>query len=49
MEADFNRVRLESRHGLAVLVTETADRHRVHDVIYSGLVQGRIEPSSRSA
>jgi aspartate racemase len=47
MEQDFYRGRLESRHGLRVLVPETADRQTVHEVIYGELCLGRVMPPSR--
>lgn len=46
MEKDFYRGRLE-RHGLEVIVPGVADRAVIHDVIYTELVQGRIEDHSR--
>lgn len=47
MEGDFYRGRMEQRHGLRVLVPSVADRELVHQVIYSELVQGVIDPISR--
>ncbi len=49
MEQDFYRGRLESRHGLDVIVPDEPDRSTVHDVIYDELVQGIITVSSRDA
>jgi aspartate racemase len=48
MEHDFYRARLESRHGLRVVVPDEAGRAAVHDVIYGELVHGRIEERSRA-
>jgi amino-acid racemase len=47
MEEDFYRGRLVDRHGLNVLIPETADRETVHRVIYDELVLGVIKPESR--
>ena len=48
MELDFYRARLESRHGLRVLVPGEADRQAVHDIIYDELGHGVIRDASRS-
>jgi len=48
MEQDFYKGRLVA-HGLDVLVPEEPDRTMVHDVIYEELVQGTINPASRSS
>jgi aspartate racemase len=47
MEQEFYRGRLEQKHGLRVLVPETADRQTVHDVIYGELCLGQVMPPSR--
>jgi aspartate racemase len=49
MEEDFYRGRLEKKHGLNVLIPETADRETVHRVIYDELVLGKIVPASKAA
>lgn len=49
MEKDFYRGRLADRHGLDVLVPDTADRATVHRVIYDELVTGKVETASRQA
>ena len=49
MEQDFYRGRLESRHGLSVLIPCDSDRKIIHDVIYHELVQGVVNTSSRDA
>jgi aspartate racemase len=49
MEQHFYKGRLASRHGLEVLVPDTADRAEVHRVIYDELVKGRVEEASRQA
>jgi aspartate racemase len=49
MEEDFYRGRLESRHGLAVLVPPAGDRDLVHRVIYGELCLGEVLEASRSA
>jgi len=48
MEMDFYRRRLEEKHGLTVLVPDTDDRDRVHEVIFSELAIGVIKDSSRA-
>ena len=47
MEQDFYRGRLETRHGLQVLVPEADDREIVHRVIYDELCHGKILEASR--
>ncbi len=47
MEQDFYRGRLEQRD-LTVLVPHEPDRTVIHEVIYNELVQGVIEPQSRT-
>ena len=49
MEQDFYKGRLRERHGLEVIVPDTADRQAVHDVIYRELIAGKIEDTSRTA
>jgi len=49
MEQAFYRDRLESRHGIRVLVPDAADRDLVHQVIYDELCLGVIKPASRDA
>lgn len=49
MEQAFYRDRLESRHGIRVLVPDAADRDLVHRVIYDELCLGVIKPASRDA
>ncbi|SCZ04986.1 aspartate/glutamate racemase family protein [Microvirga guangxiensis] len=49
MEQDFYKGRLQSRHGLEVIVPEADDRKIVHEVIYRELILGRIDPASRQA
>ncbi|MEQ1499031.1 MAG: aspartate/glutamate racemase family protein [Novosphingobium sp.] len=49
MEQDFYRGRLADRHGLDVLVPETADRALIHQVIYDELVAGVVSEQSRAA
>jgi aspartate racemase len=49
MEKDFYRRRLTERFGLEVLIPEAADRAVVHEVIYTELAVGLINPASRSA
>jgi aspartate racemase len=48
MEEAFYKGRLETEHGLTVLVPPPADREIVHRVIYEELVLGEIRPQSRS-
>lgn len=47
MEQDFYKGRLAKNFGLEVLIPSEQDRKIVHDIIYSELVLGRIEESSR--
>ena len=49
MEQAFYRERLQSRHGLRVLIPDAEDRALVHRVIYDELCLGRIVPDSRAA
>ncbi len=49
MEMDFYRRRLESEHGLDVLLPEAPDRDRVHAIIFDELVLGEIWEESRRA
>jgi aspartate racemase len=48
MEEDFYKARLKA-NGLDVFVPDEADRKTVHRVIFDELVQGRVEPASRTA
>ena len=47
MEQDFYRGRLESQHGIDVIVPEQAERELVHRVIYDELCLGTIRHESR--
>jgi aspartate racemase len=47
MEQDFYRSRLQSPHGISVLVPEAADREIVHRVIYEELCLGKVVDASR--
>jgi aspartate racemase len=49
MEQDFYKGRLQQQHGLDVIVPNEADRRIVHDVIYTELVKGTINPESRQS
>jgi aspartate racemase len=49
MEQEFYRGRLQTRHGLAVLIPSDEDRRIVHDIIYHELVQGVVKEASREA
>ena len=49
MEQDFYKGRLQSKHGLDVIVPDADDRKVVHDVIYKELVLGKINAESREA
>lgn len=49
MEQPFYRGRLESPHGLRVLVPEEADRQTAHRVIYDELCLGETKSASREA
>jgi len=48
MEDVFYRGRLEDKHSLEVLIPNQEDREIVHRVIYDELVQGKINPESKS-
>ncbi|MGB8644109.1 MAG: aspartate/glutamate racemase family protein [Anaerolineae bacterium] len=48
MEEDFYTGRLTDRYGLQVLIPPTAERERVHRVIYDELCLGKINPTSRA-
>lgn len=48
MEEEFYRGRLESVHGLDVLIPDADDRATVHDVIFDELVVGVIDEGSRA-
>ena len=47
MEEDFYRGRLESRHGLHVLVPAQSDRDEIHRIIYDELCHGDVRDDSR--
>ena len=47
MEMDFYRGRLETTHGLQVIVPDEDGRRLVHQVIFDELVQGKIIKESR--
>jgi aspartate racemase len=47
MEMDFYKGRLETKHGLGVLVPDEAQRTAVHEIIYKELGQGLILDASR--
>ena len=49
MEQDFYRGRLETNHGLSVLLPDEGEREKVHRVIYEELCRGRIREESREA
>jgi aspartate racemase len=49
MEQDFYKGRLQTQHGLEVIVPDADDRQVVHDVIYKELVLGKIDRESRKA
>lgn len=48
MEQEFYRKRLETKHGLRVLVPDEGDRRRIHDIIYTELGRGIIKESSKA-
>ncbi len=49
MEEEFYRSRLESAHGIEVIVPERDDRELVHRVIYDELCLGSVLDESRAA
>jgi aspartate racemase len=48
MEQDFLSSRLERKFGLQVITPEKADRDATHEIIFSELVLGKIEPRSKA-
>lgn len=49
MEQAFYRDRLQTPHGIRVIVPEAQDRDTVHRVIYEELCLGVVKPASREA
>lgn len=49
MEQDFYRARLETQHGLQVLIPDDTDRATVHRIIYEELCRGCVRDASRTA
>jgi aspartate racemase len=49
MEQAFYRERLQTRHGLQVMVPDRADRESLHQIIYDELCRGIVKPASRQA
>lgn len=49
MEQDFYRQRLKEIHGIDVLIPNSEQRQRVHDVIYTQLCHGHVHPDSKAA
>ncbi len=47
MEKDFYRGKLESDHGLRILIPDEKERTLVHSVIYDELVKGKVVEESR--
>jgi aspartate racemase len=47
MEQDFYKARLQSAHGLEVLVPSPSDRDEVHRIIYEELCLGQVHDASR--
>jgi aspartate racemase len=47
MEEQFYKGRLESKHGLTVLIPGEDDREIIHRVIYDELCLGEVKPSSK--
>lgn len=48
MEEQFYRGRLESKHGLTVLIPNEEDREIIHRVIYDELCLGEVKSSSKA-
>lgn len=48
MEQDFYRDRLQTRHGINVVVPEEPDREIIHRVIYEELCLGKVVDASRT-
>jgi aspartate racemase len=49
MEQDFYKGRLNEKHGIKVLIPDSAQREFIHSVIYHELVIGKILDTSRAA
>ena len=49
MEQDFYRGRIETEHGIEVLVPNKEERKHIHDVIYQELCFGKIREESKQA
>ena len=47
MEQSFYKGRLSQRHGIEVVVPESADRETVHNIIYQELCLGTVKPASK--
>lgn len=47
MEEDFIKRRYTAKHGLSLLVPESADRVKINELIYNELAQGIFKDSSR--
>ncbi len=47
MAQDFYRSRLESKHGLRVLMPSPTEREQVHQIIYQELCLGEVKQASR--
>ena len=48
MEEDFYKARLADKHGLEVLIPDPDDRTIIHEVIYTELVVGKVNPASKA-
>jgi len=49
MEQPFYKGRLFEKFGIEVIIPDTADRKKVHDVIYQELCLGQVEEDSKKA
>ncbi|RTR32144.1 aspartate/glutamate racemase family protein [Shewanella atlantica] len=49
MEQDFYRGRLTDKFGIEVVIPDSAQRERAHQIIYEELCQGQVNTTSREA
>jgi len=48
MEQDFYKGRLAERYGLEVIIPESVDRPRIHEIIFQELCLGQVRPASKA-
>ena len=47
MEEDFYRMRLQEKHGFAVIIPDEEERQTIHSILYSELCMGEIKKNSK--